>query len=341
MAQPVRPPVFRSLAALAALLGAAGMLLASCGDDDRLLFGHYEEPPAEPTAPDARNYCAVVGACDLYPDFGFGECVNELVRSQIETAPFGGDVGRQDRYDCVDAAAGDCQAARDCVGRISIIEPRCTDPAAGDPWPGQPRSFCDGNRITVCNAMGNEAQSFLCADDFAQQKFGGPDCTENAAASALCGFAACQGSPETGYPPPRCDDGNTLIYCTNGVEQRQNCALFGGKCDAGLGRCVDTCALAGYVCKGTVLVKQCTDGSELSLYDCAAREGWTCRVPDSSATFGCAAPFDECAWGTYVAECVEGVKIRFCDDGKLSTFDCRDVGATSCGPTAAGVNCKF
>ena len=40
-------------------------------------------------------------------------------------------------------------------------------------------------------------------------------------------------------------------------------------------------------------------------------------------------------------ECVEGVKIRFCDDGKLSTFDCRDVGATSCGPTAAGVNCKF
>lgn len=326
---------FASLAACAALLGAAGVLLASCGDDPPVTFGQYQG-----TEPDARNYCAVVGACELFPDFGFGECVNELVRGQIETAPFGGDVGRQDRYDCVEAAAGDCQLARECVGRIYITEPRCTDPAAGDPWPGQPRSFCDGDRITVCNAMGSEAQSFRCADDLAQQKFGGPYCVENAAASALCGFAACQGSMEAGYPPPSCD-GNTLVYCTNGVEQRQNCSVFGGKCDASLGRCVDTCALAGHVCKGTVLVKQCADGSELSLYDCAGRDGWTCRVPDSATTFGCAAPYDECAWGTYVAECVDEVKIRFCDDGKESLFDCRDVGGTSCGPTAAGVNCKF
>jgi hypothetical protein len=319
-------------------LPAAALLVASCADDPALSFG--SPPTPEATKPDARNYCAIVGACELFPDFGFGECINELVRTEIELAPFGDDLGLEERYQCVEAAGTDCALAQACIGRIATTDPRCTDPASGEPYPGQSRAFCDGDRITACNAMGNAAQTFGCADDFARQKFGGPDCVANADASALCGFALCEGSPETGYPAPTCDE-NTLIYCTNGVEQRQNCAVFGGKCDVGQGKCVDTCELAGFVCKGDVLVKQCTDGSELSVYDCSVRAGWTCRAPGSPTAFGCAPPNDECAWGTYVAECVDGVQIQFCDDGKLSLYDCRDMGATGCEQGSAGVNCKL
>lgn len=325
----------RGLLAALALAGAAGLLAASCSDDPDPTFGAYQGTP-----PDARNYCAVVGACELFPDFGFGECINELVRSQIELAPYGGDLGRQARYDCVEAAGTDCAAAQLCIGRIATNDPRCADPSIGEPFPNQTRSFCDGDRITVCNAMGSGSQTYGCADDFVKQKFGGPYCVPNAEASALCGFAACQGSPDTGYPPPSCE-GNTLVYCTNGVQQRTNCSALGGQCDAAQGKCVGTCALAGYACEGDVLVKQCEGGSELPLYDCSVREGWTCKEPETSASFGCAAPFDECAWGSHVAECVDGIKIRFCDDGKLSLYDCRDVGATSCEQTPAGVNCKL
>ncbi|HSN98001.1 MAG TPA: hypothetical protein VLS89_06870 [Candidatus Nanopelagicales bacterium] len=325
--------------ALLPIAAALGVLVGAC-DEDPITFGKPPVVEPEGTPPDARNYCAVVGACELFPDFGFGECINELVRSQIETSPFGGDVGKQQRYDCVEAAGGDCELAKECIGRVAVTEPRCADSSAGEPWPGQPRSFCDGDRIIACNVMGTQAQNYGCADDFAQQRFGGPYCVENAEASALCGWKACQGSLEEGFPPPRCDE-NTLVYCTNGVEQRQNCSVFGGSCDAGQGRCVETCTPSGYVCKGTVLVQQCTDGSELSRYDCATREGWTCKAPESAASFGCAPPHDECAWGTYVAECVDGVKIQFCDDGQVSLFDCRDVGASGCGPTPAGVNCKL
>lgn len=327
--------------ALLPVVCAFGLVAAGCDDDRPVTFGDRDPPgPTPPTPPDARNYCAVVGACELFPDFGFGECVNELVRTEIELAPFGGDLGRQARYDCVEAAGADCEIAQACIGRIATSDARCTNPATGEPYAGQTRSFCSGDRITVCNATGNDAQTYSCADDFVKQKFGGPHCVENADASALCGFAACQGSPETGFPAPSCED-NTLVYCANGVEQRQNCSAFGGKCDEAQGKCVDTCELAGFVCKGAVLVKQCADGSQLSVYDCAEREGWTCKVPDSLTSFGCAPPADECAWGTYVAECVDGVSIRFCDDGQLSLYDCRDVGASGCAETSAGVNCKL
>ena len=61
----------------------------------------------------------------------------------------------------------------------------------------------------------------------------------------------------------------------------------------------------------------------------------------SFTSFGCTPPDDECAWGTYQAECVDGVKIRFCDDGKLTLYDCRDVGANSCAAGSSGVNCTF
>lgn len=321
--------------AAASVAGAIGALAASCSDDPDPTFGSYQGSP-----PDARNYCAIVGACELFPDFGFGECINELARSQIELAPYGGDLGRQERYDCVEAAGTECAVAQQCIGRVATNDPRCTDASVGEPFAGQQRSFCDGDRMTACTGSGSSSQTFGCADEFARQKFGGPRCVPNAEASALCGFAACEAGPDMGFPAPTCD-GNTLVYCVNNVEQRTNCSALGGQCDAAQGKCSETCALAGYVCKGDVLVKQCSDGSELSLYDCAVREGWTCKEPGTSTSFGCAAPFDECVWGSHVAECVEGVKLRFCDDGKLSLYDCRDVGATSCEETQAGVNCKL
>jgi hypothetical protein len=333
----------------ALLLGLTGgaILLPSCGSDSPPPVGTYAG-----STPDARNYCGIAGACLLFPDFGFGECMNQIARSEIELAPFGGDLGVKARYECVKQAGPDCAAAKKCIGRVTGSDKRCTDPAVGLPFGNQPRSFCGAdNRITVCNETGTSAESFSCADEFAKQHFGGPFCVQNAEASALCGYKSCGdfGAPDAGAPPdagadpaayPACN-GNTLSYCTNGVEQRQSCSAFGGTCDVGTGKCAGTCEQKGFHCQGTELVKDCSSGSELPLYDCAARDGWTCKVPADTTSFGCAPPDAECAWGTFTAECVDGVKVRFCDDGKLNLYDCRDVGATSCVAGSTGVTCKL
>ena len=307
-----------------------------------LLFGACNTVVTTPPATmmgataDVKNYCAIVGACELFPSFGFGECVNEIVRDQIALAPFGGDVGAQTRYDCVKAAGTDCAKAKLCVGRIQTNDPRCTDPNQGDPYPNQVRSFCDGNRITVCNPMGAGSQTFTCGDDFAQQHFGGPFCVKNAPASALCGFTTCEA--EAGIAAT-CS-GNTLAYCTNGVEQRTLCSALGGNCDATAGQCAGTCGGSSFTCSGTQLLKECSAGPPLPLYDCAARPGWTCRAPTDTTTFGCVPPNKQCIWGVYQASC-DGTSVRFCDDGKITEYDCRDAGAKSCVTTPAGVNCSL
>jgi hypothetical protein len=334
-------------AAVVALSGAA-IFLPACGSDTPLptkVTGTFSGSTL-----DARNYCGIAGACQLFPDFGFGECMNQIARSEIELAPFGGDLGETARYECVKQAGSDCAAAKKCIGRVTTSDQRCTDPSAGEPFGNQPRSFCGANnRITVCNQTGTSSESFSCADDFAKQHFGGPFCVQNAAASALCGYKSCGdfGAPDGGAAPdggdpaayPACAS-NTLSYCTNGVEQRQSCSAFGGTCDVASGKCAGTCEQKGFHCKGTELVKDCNAGNELPLYDCAARSGWTCRVPTDTTSFGCAPPDDECAWGTFTAECVDGVKVRFCDDGKLNVYDCSDIGAT-CAAGGTGVTCKL
>ena len=342
--------ILKLTAAAFVALGGGALLLPSCGSDPL-------PTPSGGTfyagsSPDARNYCAVAGACNLFPDFGFGECMNQIARSQIELAPFGGDLGEKARYECVKLAGADCLAARKCIGRVTTSDKRCTDPSAGEPLGNQPRSFCGANnRITVCNQTGTSSESFSCADDFAKQHFGGPFCVQNAAASALCGYKSCGdfSAPDGGAPPdaganpgvyPGCAS-NTLSYCTNGVEQRQSCSAFGGTCDVASGKCAGSCEQKGFHCEGTELVKDCSSGDELPLYDCAARPGWTCRVPADTTSFGCAPPDDACAWGTFPAECVDGVKVRFCDDGKLNVYDCRDIGATSCAASGPGVTCKL
>jgi hypothetical protein len=351
MRKPLAPkrPQASMLKLGAAAIGAfAGLSLslASCGSDTTPPQGTYQG-----SSPDARNYCALAGACALFPDFGFGECMNQIARAEIELAPFGGDVGEKDRYACVKKAGTDCNAAKQCIGRISTNDKRCSDPALGDPFGNQPRSFCDdGSRITVCAQMGPGSESFSCADDFAKQHFGGPFCIKNADASALCGYKGCGDNVDAGAAPdddagaplttPTCD-GNTLTYCTNGVEQRTSCSAFGGTCDTGAGKCSGTCQQKGFHCQGTELVEDCVAGAELPLYDCSVRKGWTCRVPQDTTTFGCAPPDSECAWGTFQAKCVDGVKIQFCDDGKLNLYDCRDIGAKSCEAGASGVSCKL
>lgn len=336
-------------AAALALLAGGALLLPSCGSESLppKVTGTFSGSTLN-----ARNYCAIAGACGLFPDFGFGECMNQIARSEIELAPFGGDLGEEARYECVKKAGSDCVAAKKCIGRVSTSDQRCTDPSAGEPFGNQPRSFCDAdNRITVCNETGTSSESFSCADDFAKQHFGGPFCVQNATASALCGYKSCGDfsnpdagpTPDAGADPgayPSCQS-NTLHYCTNGVEQRQSCSAFGGTCDAASGKCVGTCEQKGFHCEGAELVKDCSSSAELPLYDCSARPGWTCHVPADSTSFGCAPPDTECAWGTFQAECVDGVKIRFCDDGKLNVYDCREIGATSCADGGAGVTCKL
>lgn len=319
----------------ALLLGAPLALALLGGACSNVL----SQPPApQGTSPDAKNYCAIVGACQLAPSFGFGECVNEIVRGQIALAPYGGDVGAQARYDCVKAAGTDCNKAKQCIGRVQTNDPRCSNPNVGDPYPTQQRSFCDGNRITVCNDMGPGSQTFTCADDFAQQHFGGPYCVKNAAASALCGYAPCD--PEGGLGAA-CQ-ANTLTYCTNAVEQRTACSALGGTCDATANQCAGTCGGSTYECNGASLLKDCAGGGKLPLYDCSVRTGWTCRPPPDTTTFGCIPPHKECVWGAYQATCVDGVKVQFCDDGKVSVYDCRDSGAKSCVSSgAAGVNCSL
>jgi hypothetical protein len=294
----------------------------------------------EGASPDAKNYCAIVGACGLKPSFGFGECINEIARNQITLASTVGTTADQERYDCVKAAGTNCDKAKLCIGRVATDDQRCTDPAQGDPYPGQQtRSFCDGDRITVCESLGAGSQSFTCGDDFALQHFGGPKCVEDAPASALCGFKAC--GDDAGTPVPPTCAGNILAYCVNGVEQHTDCAALGGTCDATTGKCGGTCESTGFACSGTTLVKTCAAGDKLALYDCADRPGWTCRVPTDMTTFGCLPPYQECEWGVYQASCVEGTKVRFCDDGKIKIFDCKDAGAATCVSSMVGVNCAL
>jgi hypothetical protein len=348
--KPTLPPRLpaRLLATTFAATWALAFLAPSCGSSDPPV-GKYQG-----SSPDARNYCATVGACELFPDFGFGECMNQIARSEIELAPFGGDLGEKARYDCVKKAGTDCAAAKLCVGRISTKDPRCSDPTLNPPFGNQQRSFCDGDRITVCDDMGGGSTSFNCADDFAKQHFGGPYCVPNAPASALCGYQSCPvpvdpGTDDAGPPQsdagndmsyPACK-GNSLYYCTNAVEQRESCSALGGTCTVETGKCEGTCAQSGFHCEGTELVRDCASGAALPLYDCAARTGWTCAPPKDSTSFGCVPPDAECTWGTFQAECVDGAKIRFCDDGKLNLYDCRDIGASACAPTTTGVNCKL
>lgn len=318
------------LAAAPVTLATLGLLFAACTSDV------VTEPGG--TSPDAKNYCAIVGACELMPSFGFAECINEIARSQITLAGSGADSGAQERYDCVKAAGTDCEKAKKCIGRVQANDPRCTDPTLGEPFGNQTRSFCDGDRITVCEPMGTSSQSFSCADDFAMQHFGGPTCVKNAPASALCGFKPCDTSGGMDAPPS-CT-GNVLSYCANGVQQQQACAALGGTCDAAAGKCGGTCESTEYACQGTELVKVCADSTKLTLYDCAERTGWKCRPPPDQTTFGCTPIANECEWGVYQASCV-GTKVRFCDDGKIKIYDCLDAGAKSCVTSMVGVNCAL
>jgi hypothetical protein len=315
-------------AVLIGALAAGGIPFAACSHVNTT-------PPSMGVGPDARNYCAIAGACMLTPDFGFGECINSIAREQITLAPYGGDVGAQARYDCVKAAGTDCAKAALCIGRIQTNDPRCADPNAVT-WPSQLPSFCNGDRITVCSGGGAASQSFLCGDDFAQQHFGGPQCVANAQSSALCGFASCG----DGGQPASCE-GNTLVYCTNGVLQRTLCSELGGTCDATAGKCSMTCSSAGYECNGTELLEDCAAGNKLPLYDCSARPGWTCRAPMDSVTFGCVPPDNECQWGVYQASCVNGSQVQYCEDGKISVYDCHDSGASKCVSSPGGVTCSF
>lgn len=324
-----------AVTSLGALLGApllAALFSGACSN-----VNVVPTPMTTDIGPDARNYCAIAGACQLTPTFGFGECINAIAREQITLAPFGGDQGAQARYDCVKAAGTDCTKAKTCFGRVQANDARCTNASLGDPYPGQQASFCDGSRITVCSGAGNDSQSFLCGDDFDQQHFGGPLCVKNAAASALCGFTTCEAD---GGMAAFCQ-GNTLVYCTNGVLQRTDCSALGGKCDASAGQCSQTCSGGAYACMGTQLVKECTGGGTLPLYDCAARTGWTCRVPPDSITFGCVPPEHECEWGVYQAKCADASRISFCNDGKIDTYDCKDSGASKCVTSDVGVTCAL
>ena len=138
-------------AALFALGGA--ILLPSCGSDSPPIpkvTGTFSGSTL-----DARNYCALAGACQLFPDFGFAECMNQIARSEIELAPFGGDLGETARYECVKQAGSDCAAAKKCLGRVTTSDKRCTDPSIGEPFGNQPRSVCGANnRITSATRPG-------------------------------------------------------------------------------------------------------------------------------------------------------------------------------------------
>ena len=173
-----RPDARRSSSIRLVKLGGA-LLLAPTGGAILLpSYGSDSPPPVGTYAgstPDARNYRGIAAACRLFPDFGFGECMNQIARSEIELSPFGGGLGVKARSDCVKQAGSDCVAAKKCIGRVTGSDTRCTDPAVGAPFDTQPRSFCGAdNRITVCNETGTSVESFSCADEFAKQHFGVP-----------------------------------------------------------------------------------------------------------------------------------------------------------------------
>jgi hypothetical protein len=224
---------------------------------------------------------------------------------------------------CIAMAGADCAAAKKCLNG-GDTPAACTGNSMS--CTGTVLNGCAANAGTGNN---NGTTKFDCGD-VAQM------CVVNNGA-ADCGVGSCAG------PQSMCV-GTKIQTCGNGILKQYDCADFGDTCVVGalnIAHCRGTgaaCQTQGFAplgnairCDGTVLVR-CADSQE-SRFDCAS-QNQQCVPNVNGESFGCALG-SSCNPATFSATC-SGLKMTFCNDGVISTFDCGSAGFKSCSPNNGG-----
>jgi hypothetical protein len=153
----------------------------------------------------------------------------------------------------------------------------------------------------------------------------GPSCIESGG-EALCAVGPCQG--ESGA----CE-GDTIVRCRNGVEQRRDCRASGLTCGLLAGATDPRCVGDGGPCMGQDGIECGNDGMLI-----ACVNGRISRVDCSTYGLGCftvsGVSFcglgDECLPNKGNEVCA-GEVLHFCAAGVRASFDCVAAGFLGCG----------
>jgi hypothetical protein len=241
----------------------------------------------------------------------YGERIVTMVHGSLNT--------RIASLDCILAAGADCVAVRRCVeGEHAACE-------------GGRR--CEGSKVVACSEGSRvEIDCTLrnCEDDYACDEQP-PGATCIASEPATCGYATCDASFAR-----RCD-GDTLLFCANGVVQHRDCRPRPGRSPMGCrdGECVSLAPECSpdhpARCEGSDVIS-CIDGRENRTRCAAYALPMTCGSGPCSYGATCPtcipSPRLRCQPGAHVDRC-EGTNLVYCD-GEERTIDCRSIGFAGC-----------
>ncbi len=194
-------------------------------------------------------------------------------------------------------------------------------------------STCDGNTVVACERLDNGSTG-TTREDCATADAGMTTCLPFLEGVA-CSRGSCSLADEFGST---CD-GNTAVYCVQGMEFGEDCAASGQLCetDFDMGECeLAPSSCSGDHCEGTTAVL-CHSGSERRV-DCALAfpGGGTC---DLSANPNLPCKPVEPAQCTGPNEC-QGDIARICLFGAWMEFDCTFIDGT-CEETTSDVRCRL
>lgn len=270
--------------------------------------------------------CITAAACGIV-DIGVSACSQAVaqindpsVSVRIHLSP--------GQVNCIANAGSDCAAAKKCLAN-GMTPAECSGLS----------SSCAGNVWQTCSAAAGTGtasqgmQLFDCGQV-------GQMCVANGN-NVDCGYGTCSGSSKACVSPDGTSGGNLLEQCDNGILRREDCTRIDASCNPsgilgphcrGNGPACSSGVLDGPLrCDGSVLVS-CVDGAE-ARFDCASlRLG--CFAKAGGGGFGCAAG-NECDPGNYPITCV-GSTLKFCNNGKVQTFDCASAGFSTCSPNNGG-----
>jgi hypothetical protein len=235
-----------------------------------------------------------------------------------------------DQVNCIASAGSDCTAAKKCLGGGSTpaVCTGASESCLGNTWQScTDAAGSGGNKGVQTYNCGSSGQGLMCVANN-----GNVD----------CGYGTCAGgTTATCVNADGTPGGNFVQRCTGGIIQRDDCGRLNSSCNpSGIGaHCRGNgpaCSAPSITnstlrCEGSTLVS-CTDGQE-SRYDCG-RLNLGCYTNANGAGFGCSAG-NECDPSNYTATCV-GLKLTFCNKGKVQSVDCGSSGFSSCSPNAGG-----
>jgi hypothetical protein len=217
---------------------------------------------------------------------------------------------------CLANAGTDCDRARACVN-LGVAPGPCSDPM---------HPVCDGDVFRYCCGL----QGMTCAFDCASA---GQHCFAQSNGDGICAVESCDVAGAS------CD-GNSVVFCRDGLEQRRTCSTNNRANNLTCGvskyppnpiECVATgpsCVEGSIRCEGDTLVV-CPEGRE-ERFDCTV-SGLRCvrglNTPASPSPYVCGSG-SECDY-TAQPSC-DGGRYRYCWLGSWLTTDCKAAGFSGC-----------